>query len=60
MAIIRGVDGYSDFNALHSSKQNEEVELLAFDILALDGNDLRNLPLLNTQSQPAATARTPA
>jgi bifunctional non-homologous end joining protein LigD len=44
-AIIRGVDGYSDFNALHSGKHNEEVELLAFDILALDGDDLRGLPL---------------
>ena len=44
-AIIRGVDGYSDFNALHSGKYNEEVELLAFDILALDGDDLRDLPL---------------
>src|SRR6516165_12319060 len=44
-AIIRGVDGYSDFNALHSGKQNDEVELIAFDILALDGDDLRKLPL---------------
>src|SRR6516164_6691911 len=44
-AIIRGVDGYSDFNALHSGKQNDEVELIAFDVLALDGDDLRNLPL---------------
>ena len=44
-AIIRGVDGYSDFNALHSGKYGDEVELLAFDILALDGDDLRNLPL---------------
>jgi hypothetical protein len=44
-AIVRGVDGYSDFNALHSGKHNEEVELLAFDILALDGDDLRKLPL---------------
>jgi bifunctional non-homologous end joining protein LigD len=44
-AIVRGVDGYSDFNALHSGKHNEEVELLAFDILALDGDDLRGLPL---------------
>jgi bifunctional non-homologous end joining protein LigD len=44
-AIIRGVDGYSDFNALHSGKHNEEAELLAFDILAMDGNDLRELPL---------------
>jgi bifunctional non-homologous end joining protein LigD len=44
-AIIRGVDGYSDFNALHSGKQNDDAELLAFDILALDGDDLRKLPL---------------
>ncbi|UGY23562.1 DNA ligase [Bradyrhizobium septentrionale] len=44
-AIIRGVDGYSDFTALHSGKHNAEVEMLAFDILAMDGDDLRNLPL---------------
>ena len=44
-AIVRGVDGYSDFNALHSGKYNDDVELLAFDILALDGDDLRGLPL---------------
>ena len=44
-AIIRGVDGYSDFNALHSGKHNDEAELIAFDVLALDGDDLRNLPL---------------
>jgi bifunctional non-homologous end joining protein LigD len=44
-AIIRGVDGYSDFNALGSGKANDDVELLAFDILALDGDDLRDLPL---------------
>jgi bifunctional non-homologous end joining protein LigD len=44
-AIVRGVDGYSDFNALHSGKYNGEVELLAFDILAMDGEDLRDLPL---------------
>jgi bifunctional non-homologous end joining protein LigD len=30
---------------LHSGKYNDEVELLAFDILALDGDDLRGLPL---------------
>jgi|SRR5579871_5092365 len=44
-AIVRGVDGYSDFNALHSNRQNDEVELIAFDVLALDGDDLRKLPL---------------
>jgi ATP-dependent DNA ligase len=44
-AVIRGVDGYSDFNALHSGKHNDAVELIAFDILAVDGDDLRALPL---------------
>jgi bifunctional non-homologous end joining protein LigD len=39
------VNGISDFNALHSGKNNEEVQLCAFDVLAMDGDDLRNLPL---------------
>jgi ATP-dependent DNA ligase len=43
--VILGVDGYSDFNALHSGKRNEEVQLCAFDVLAMDGDDLRDLPL---------------
>jgi bifunctional non-homologous end joining protein LigD len=43
--VILGVDGYSDFNALHSGKHNDEVQLLAFDVLAMDGDDLRDLPL---------------
>jgi bifunctional non-homologous end joining protein LigD len=44
-AVILGVDGYSDWNALHSGKHNEEVQLCAFDVLAMDGDDLRDLPL---------------
>jgi bifunctional non-homologous end joining protein LigD len=44
-AVIPGVDGYSDFDALHSGKHNELVQLCAFDILAEDGDDLRRLPL---------------
>jgi bifunctional non-homologous end joining protein LigD len=44
-AVILGVDGYSDFNALHSGKHNDEVQLLAFDVLAMDGDDLRDLSL---------------
>jgi len=44
-AIVRGVDGYSDFNALHSNRHDDEVELIAFDLLAVDGADLRRLPL---------------
>jgi ATP-dependent DNA ligase len=44
-AVILGTDGRSDFNALHSRKHNHEVQLCAFDVLALDGEDLRDLPL---------------
>jgi ATP-dependent DNA ligase len=44
-AVILGVDGVSDFDALHSGKHNDEVQLYTFDILALDGDDLRHLPL---------------
>jgi bifunctional non-homologous end joining protein LigD len=43
-AAMPGVNAYSDFNALHSGKHNDEVQLLAFDMLA-DGDDLRDLPL---------------
>lgn len=44
-AVVLGVDGVSDFNALHSRKRDQEVQLYAFDILALGGEDLRPLPL---------------
>ena len=44
-AVILGVDGIPDFNSLHSRKQDNEVQLYAFDIMALDGEDLRQLPL---------------
>jgi bifunctional non-homologous end joining protein LigD len=38
--------GYiSDFNGLHSRRHDDEVQLYAFDILALNGEDLRKLPL---------------
>jgi len=44
-AVILGADGISDFDALHSGRHNDKVQLCAFDILALDGDDLRKLPL---------------
>ena len=43
--LCSGVDGIADFNALHSGKQNDEVQFCAFDVLAVDGEDLRDLPL---------------
>ena len=43
--MLLGVDGIADFNALHSRRRDDEVQLYAFDILTLDGDDLRGLPL---------------
>ena len=34
-AVILGADGVSDFNALHSGKHGSEVQLCAFDVLAM-------------------------
>ena len=39
--MVLGGDGI----ALHSRLHDDEVQLYAFDILALDGEDLRTLPL---------------
>jgi hypothetical protein len=52
-AVILGVDGYSDFNALHAGRHNEEVQLCAFDVLAMDGDDLRDLPVCNVAGASA-------
>jgi bifunctional non-homologous end joining protein LigD len=52
-AVLLSVDGISDFNGLHSRKHNDEVQLYAFDILALDGDDLRKLPLHLRKNQLA-------
>src|SRR5260221_4249144 len=43
-AVVLGVDGVADFNALHSRKHDDEVQIYAFDILALDGHVLLGLP----------------
>ena len=44
-AVILGVDGRPDFDALHSGKQDDQVQFYAFDMLAGDGDDMRGLPL---------------
>ena len=43
--MLLGVDGRSDFDALHSRRHDAEVEFYAFDILVSDGEDLRGLPM---------------
>lgn len=42
---VLDVRGISQFDWLHSGQYNEAAELYAFDIMVLDGDDLRALPL---------------
>src|SRR5690242_17917868 len=44
-AVVLGVDGVSDFNALHSHRHDHEVQFCAFDILIEGDDDVRKLPL---------------
>lgn len=43
--------GISDFNTLHSGRNNDEAQLYAFDVMALDGDDLRELPLFERKDR---------
>ena len=44
-AVVCGNDGMSDFDKLHSQAWDGAVFLYAFDLLELDGQDLRQEPL---------------
>ena len=45
-AVIMGDDGTPDFRALRSQHRDHEAVLVAFDLLERDGEDLRDLPLI--------------
>jgi bifunctional non-homologous end joining protein LigD len=44
-------DGLSDFSALRSRRRDQDVTLVAFDLIELQGDDLRDLPLLDRKRQ---------
>jgi bifunctional non-homologous end joining protein LigD len=44
-AVVIGQDGLADFEALHRRGAGEVAVLYAFDLLELDGDDLRSLPI---------------
>jgi ATP-dependent DNA ligase len=52
-AVLLGVDGISDFDGMHSRRHDDEVQFYAFDVLCLDGDDLRKLPLSMRKSNLA-------
>jgi bifunctional non-homologous end joining protein LigD len=46
-AVIAHDDGTPDFHALRSRSRAQEAVLFAFDLIELDGDDLRDLPLID-------------
>ncbi|WP_235939704.1 RNA ligase family protein [Bradyrhizobium hipponense] len=50
---VLDVRGVSDFNALHSNRHNDEAQFYTFDIVALEGDDLRELPLFERKGKLA-------
>ena len=56
-AVICDPDGVADFDALHSRARDDEVCAYAFDLLQLDGKDLRGRPLVERKRKLARTLR---
>lgn len=46
-----GADGMPSFDLLHSRKHDQAASLLAFDLLELDGEELRREPLIDRKSE---------
>jgi ATP-dependent DNA ligase len=59
-AVVLAVNGVSDFDALYSHEHDDEAQLYAFDVLAMDGEDLRPLPLSMRKASTALWERTSA
>ena len=43
-AVVVGADGVADFEALHNRSRNAEAVAFAFDLMMLDGKDVRPAP----------------
>jgi bifunctional non-homologous end joining protein LigD len=56
-AVCWGPDG-ADFDKLHSRAHDDEAILIAFDLLELDGEDWRELPLEARNEPPAGCSTT--
>ena len=52
-AVVLDGNGLADFDRLMSRKYDAEVKLLAFDLLAVDGVDVRPAPLRERQARLA-------
>jgi bifunctional non-homologous end joining protein LigD len=52
-AVIARDDGTPDFHALRSRRRGSEAVLYAFDLIEHDGDDLRDLPLIERKRRLA-------
>ena len=52
-AVVLDANGLADFDTLMSHKRNADVKLLAFDLLAVDGADIRNKSLRERKNRLA-------
>ena len=52
-AVIARDDGTPDFHALRSKRRGHEAVLYAFDLIEHDGDDLRDLPLIERKRRLA-------
>jgi bifunctional non-homologous end joining protein LigD len=60
-AVVAGEDGVAVFDALHRRHNATDAMLYAFDLLELNGGDLRPLPLVDRKAKLARLlARAPA
>ena len=58
-AVVIGSDGLTDFEALQRRGSGEVAVLYAFDLMELDGNDLRGLPIETRRATLASLLRHP-
>ena len=56
-AVIARDDGTPDFHALRSKRRGHEAVLYAFDLIEHDGDDLRDLPLIERKRRLARADR---
>jgi bifunctional non-homologous end joining protein LigD len=52
-AVIARDDGLPDFHALRSKRRGHDAVLFAFDLIEQDGDDLRDLPLIERKRRLA-------
>jgi bifunctional non-homologous end joining protein LigD len=58
-AVVCRPDGLSDFDALRVGRRAHEVTLAALDLIELQGDDLRDEPLLKRKQFRSEWRRTP-